>query len=116
VSALGVARLPVVGLVLMLPACASSHANIPLDSAARSGAALPARFVFDASLVTDTTYLVGCRSPLMDPADGTRLVLVRSARDGRGDYEVPPGHYGVGPNELLRINCRTDGIIGIVPR
>jgi hypothetical protein len=58
-----------------------------------------------------------CRTPLVDPRDQTRLRLVRSIPFGtsyRGDYEVPLGKYGVGQNELLRVECETGQIVGIV--
>lgn len=55
----------------------------------------------------------GCRNPMVDPRDGTRLLLVRSA-EGRGDYEVPAGRYGVGKQELLRLECETGRVLGIV--
>jgi hypothetical protein len=58
-----------------------------------------------------------CRSPMIDPRDQTRLRLTRSSHMGslyRGDYEVPSGKYGVREGELLRINCETGQVIGIV--
>ncbi|HEX2167618.1 MAG TPA: hypothetical protein VHG09_10345 [Longimicrobiales bacterium] len=58
-----------------------------------------------------------CRNPLIDPRDQTRLRLVRSGSVGgshHGDYDVPDGRYGTGPNELLRIDCGTGRAVGIV--
>jgi hypothetical protein len=58
-----------------------------------------------------------CRTLLLDPRDNTRIRLLRSATLGtsyQGDYEVPPGRYGVGENELLRIDCETGQVLGIV--
>lgn len=55
-----------------------------------------------------------CRSPLVDPRDGTRLGLVRSVPEW-GDYEVPAAKYGISDpkHELLRVDC--DGRpVGIV--
>jgi len=57
----------------------------------------------------------GCRNPMADPRDGTRLQLIRSA-EGQGDYEVPPGRYGVSEDELLRLECSTGRVVGIVKR
>jgi hypothetical protein len=34
----------------------------------------------------------------------------------RADYSVPAGRYGVGSNELLRLDCNTGIPIGIVRR
>ena len=55
----------------------------------------------------------GCRNPLVDPQDGTRLTLVRSS-GGRGDYSVAAGRYNVGRRELLRVECATGRPVGIV--
>lgn len=54
-----------------------------------------------------------CQSPLFDPRDQTRVTLVRSDR-GTGDYQVPDGKYGVGPGELLRVDCTTGRAVGVV--
>ena len=60
----------------------------------------------------------GCHGTLIDPRDQTRLRLMRSAAAGgggyRGDYEVPGGKYGVGRDELLRIDCESGEPLGIV--
>ncbi len=61
----------------------------------------------------------GCRNPMVDPRDGTRLTLVQSQRgetDEIGDYEVSNGRYGARDGELLRLNCSTGLAIGFVPR
>lgn len=73
----------------------------------------PPRFVTE----DGATPTGGCRSPLIDPRDDTRLRLIRSAPIGteyRGDYEVPGSVYGVRPGELLRIDCGTGQALGIV--
>lgn len=57
----------------------------------------------------------GCRSPLVDPRDDTQIVMVRSSH-ARADYEVPEGRYGVGSGQLLRVNCDTGRVLGIVRR
>jgi len=56
-----------------------------------------------------------CRNPMIDPRDGTRIVLERSS-EGRGYYRVPAGRYGVRRGELLLIECGTGRVIGIVKR
>lgn len=79
----------------------------------RAAEDVPQQFITeDGTLPVDA-----CRSPLVDPRDQTRLRLFRSAPIGgsqHGDYEVPSGRYGVGRNELLRIDCGTGEAIGIV--
>lgn len=56
-----------------------------------------------------------CLGPLVDPRDGTHLILVR-ASGTQGDYEVLPGRYGTGDGELLRIDCTTLTAIGVARR
>lgn len=56
-----------------------------------------------------------CRSPLVDPRDDTRIIMFRSG-SGTGDYEVPEGKYGVRKGELLRVNCETGEVLGIVKK
>jgi hypothetical protein len=56
-----------------------------------------------------------CRNPMIDPRDGTRIVLERSS-EGRGYYKVPTGRYGVRSGELLLVECGTGRVIGIVKR
>ena len=57
----------------------------------------------------------GCRNPMIDPRDGAYLILIRSA-SGHGDYQVPVARYGVRKGELLRIECGTGLVVGIVKR
>ena len=56
-----------------------------------------------------------CQSRLVDPIDQVELILVKSF-DGIGDYLVPPGKYRMSSDELLRINCRTGKVIGVVKK
>jgi hypothetical protein len=56
-----------------------------------------------------------CHSPLVDPSDGTRILMVR-AENGYGDYVVPDGRYGVGKDDILRIQCSTGRPVGIFTR
>ena len=55
------------------------------------------------------------RSPMVDPRDGTQIILVRSTPEW-GDYQVPPGRYGVKTGELLRLEPATGRVFGIVKR
>ena len=91
--------------------------KFPPDEVAKPASDLPTRFMYDATDYNpDSLPLKECRSPMSDPRDRTRLVMVREVKDKRADYEVPEGRYGVKAGELLRINCRTSAAIGIVPR
>ncbi|HEY3155343.1 MAG TPA: hypothetical protein VGK76_01785 [Candidatus Eisenbacteria bacterium] len=57
----------------------------------------------------------GCHTPMIDPRDGAPLILIRSA-GGQGDYQVPVARYGVRKGELLRLDCATGNVIGIIRR
>lgn len=103
--------------VVFAAACAGSYAY-PANAPARAAADVPARFVLqgtDAAAAPDTLPGNACLSPMVDPRDGTE-VRIHSAHGGRiGDYRVPSGRYGVGAGEVLRLNCNTGEVIGIVP-
>jgi hypothetical protein len=105
---------------------------------------LPTMFVADTTnRAAQPTLGGGCTVRLVDPRDGTLLVLVRSQQlevgraadvtrsptrdnipptrpaqpDVRGDYSVDfPERYGVAPGELLRLDCVTGRALGIVGR
>ena len=75
---------------------------------------VPERFVLaDSSAITGTPGSAACRSPIVDPRNGTRLTLQRSSQ-GNGDYAAPVGNYGLHAGELLRVDCATGQTIGIV--
>jgi hypothetical protein len=84
-----------------------------MDGELRMAEDTPAQFVTEDGVAAEQE----CRNPMVDPRDHTRLRLIRSSPLGniyRGDYEVPRGRYGVGQNELLRLDCETGQVIGIV--
>ncbi|MEZ5003375.1 MAG: hypothetical protein R2730_10120 [Chitinophagales bacterium] len=54
-----------------------------------------------------------CKSPMIDPRDGTQIVMISSIK-GKGNYQVYPYKYGLKNGELLRLDCRTGQVIGIV--
>lgn len=108
------------GMSLALGACALvGGSSFPPDTAARAAVDVPPRFdpriAEDRLAPADTLAGTGCLSPLVHPAAGTEIRMVRSL-GGRGDYEVPAGAYGVGPGELLRVECNTGRVIGVVER
>lgn len=104
-----------------LSACALFSTSSTFDPATdvRPASDLPARFEPIDSAVrlepADTLAGSGCLSPLLDPRDGLELRFVRSGT-ALGDYEVPEGRYGVQRGELLRIECNTGEVVGIVRR
>ena len=109
--------LALIGLVA-LAACSTASGGFPADASVRAATDLPDHFFVGApgaEGVSEPDPGGACRSPLVDPRDGTRLVLSRSS-GGRGDYEVPAGRYGVGEQELLRVQCGTGRPAGAVRR
>lgn len=100
--------------LLFLGSCASM--NFPSDDQARAAKNVPGHFLVGTPNGTKTTEPSpneGCRNPMIDPRDGTKIYLVRSSED-RGDYKVPTDRYGVGEKELLRLDCGTGRVVGIV--
>ena len=63
----------------------------------------------------DTIAGSGCLSPMVDPRDGSEIGILRS-EEGYADYAVPGRMYGVGSGELLRLECNTGKVLGIVRR
>ncbi len=96
-------------LFLFLFGCSSSRSGGVM---VRTAEGFPARFDTPAGTEWGGT---SCKNPIIDPTDGTELVLVQS-RAGFGDYSVQNGKYGIQIGELLRINCTTGEVIGIVRR
>ena len=109
-------RTALICLFVLTNACATSFSSMLTD---RMPVGAPPRFVpADSSLLiqpADTIAGRACRSPMSDPTDGTRLTMVRSGA-AEADYEVPPGRYGVGADELLRLDCNTGRAAGIARR
>ena len=93
--------------------------TMPGPEAVRPASGAPARFEPGNRRAllqpADTLAGSGCLSPLIDPRDRGVARLVRSA-GGVGDYAGPPGRYGAGLDELLRIECNTGRLLGLVPR
>jgi hypothetical protein len=79
----------------------------------------PPRFVpiESAAAITpmDTLAGGGCISPLADPVTGIQIVLIRS-ESGLGDYLAPSGSYGIRDGQLIRLDCDTGRVLGIVRR
>ncbi|CAN5820431.1 hypothetical protein BH23GEM9_BH23GEM9_15830 [soil metagenome] len=101
-------------IVLAISACAMTREpNGATDAILRQPEDAPARFTTQDGVLPED----GCRVNIVDPRDQLSLRLSRSAQYGmsyHGDYEVPDGRYGVRPGELLRVDCSTGSVIGIV--
>ena len=101
--------------LLLLLSCGSSDlGGRSLTAIDREAIDVPDRFEAPAGTTMGEN---SCLNPLTDPRNGTKIILRTAFGDeGVGDYEVPSGMYGVGSRELLRINCSTGEVMGIVPR
>jgi hypothetical protein len=101
----------------MLTACATmggSRSNFPGDDRLRPASDLPTAFEVDSPTPSAMAgSAVTCRSPLRDPRNGQRLVMIRSA-NGRADYQIPSGAYGSRGKELLRVDCRLLTGLGLI--
>jgi hypothetical protein len=103
-------------LPVLIGACASGSSASMARTEARAARDVPDHFVVGSPFGPQTSEPrpgEGCRNPMVDPRDDTRLVLARSEVTW-GDYEVIGGRYGVGRRELLRLECATGRVIGIV--
>ena len=96
--------------------CSSTYHHHSAGQAIQPAMDVPTHFLVSGKHGTTEEPAPGqCRNPMIDPRDGTRIVLERSA-EGRGYYRVPPGRYGVRPGEVLLIECETGRVIGVVKR
>ncbi|SOC80191.1 hypothetical protein SAMN06296241_1736 [Salinimicrobium sediminis] len=101
-------------LLLLLLSCGTTSSTRSMKSIERQAMDVPDRFEAPAGVERTSN---ACISPLTDPRDGTTIKMVTSfSGEEVGDYSVPAGKYGVEANELLRINCRTGEVLGIVKR
>lgn len=105
-----------IGLATFVPfalvACASTSWPSRVDSPNIYG--VPDHFlVVDAATgATSEPSDAACRNPMADPRDATRLTLIRS-NAGFGDYQPETPSYGLGEDQLLRINCRDGTPVGV---
>ena len=99
------------GASAVLASCATASWPTSVDVSVLSNA--PASFRAPGVQPGNATALGVCANPLEDPTDGTRITLVRSS-GGFGDYAAQHGRYGLGPNQLLRVNCSNGQPVGAV--
>ncbi|GAB2769416.1 hypothetical protein [Salinimicrobium soli] len=97
---------------LLLLACGSSHTSFKESDVLRQAQDVPTQFEAPTGMSFNDD---SCLSPLMDPRTGNKISIVRSTKS-LGDYEVPQGLYGVNRGELLRVNCSTGEVVGIVKK
>ena len=116
---------PVLALLLLASTgCVTlGGSTYPVDAPSRPATNTPDRFmvgtIHEGGDLVEPQAGGGCRNPMVDPRDGTRLTLVQSQRgatDEIGDYSVPNARYGARDGELLRLNCGTGRALGFIPR
>src|SRR3954468_20246666 len=68
-------------LAALLVSCAHHASTMPPDSVARPASGVPTRFLYDGSAFqADSLDLHACRTPLLDPNDSAKLVMVRTEK------------------------------------
>ena len=96
--------------------CSSTYHHTGSTVAIQPAMDVPSHFLVDGrGGKTEEPSPGQCRNPMIDPRDGTKITLERSA-EGRGYYRVPNGRYGVRPGELLLVECGTGRVMGVVRR
>jgi hypothetical protein len=115
----GALRLSVGCLAAILAACSTSTGSMQSVINAPPPVTAPPRFIpinqNDLLMPADTVAGDGCLSPMADPVTGVRITLVRS-ESGLGDYQAPSGSYGIKDGQLIRLECNTGHVIGLVRR
>lgn len=110
---------PVVLACLAVAACTGGGGSMQSVIEHPAPVTAPPRFVplMTANLIApaDTIAGDGCLSPLADPVTGTQVILTRS-ESGLGDYLAPSGSYGLKDGQLLRLDCNTGRVLGVVRR
>jgi len=96
-------------LILMVGCGASKNSDFK-NRIIRQAETVPKSFLPPEGISLDQN---SCNSPMLDPVDGTQIIMV-TAQGGKGNYRVPQGKYGVQKGELLRLNCATGEVLGIV--
>jgi hypothetical protein len=96
-------------MLLFLVSCGSTSNSFIQKEVLRNATDTPAYFESPVSFPGERV----CKSPMTDPRNGTKINFIRSSWP-MADYEVPTGKYGVKSNELLRVNCETGEVVGIV--
>ncbi len=106
-------------VVVLLAACSSGNSGMQSVIEHPAPVTAPPRFApLDSARViapTDTLAGDGCLSPMRDPITGIEIVLVRS-ESGLGDYNAPSGSYGMRDDQLIRLECNTGRVLGVVRR
>ena len=107
--------------ILLLVACSAgaSGGNFPATVLPTMPKGAPTHFVPADSTKSmahaDTTVAAPCQSPLKDPQGGVTIILIRS-ENGVGDYLAPSGSYGIPDGQLLRLECSSGEVLGLVRR
>lgn len=104
-------RLTILLLFVLLVGCGTTSNSFTSQEVVRDATDTPAYFESPEAVPGEKI----CKSPLTDPRDGTKINFLR-AQWPMADYQVPSGKYGVRSTELLRVNCESGEVVGIVKR
>jgi hypothetical protein len=97
----------------LLASCSTGTGGTMASTPQPLPAGVPTRFVPADS--TKTLPAEGCLSPLKDPKTGTTIILVRS-ESGVGDYLAPSGAFHIPDGKVLRLDCSSGEVLGLVRR
>lgn len=108
-----------IAAALPLAGCSTNSGSIRSVIEHPAPVTAPPSFIpLDAASVippADTLAGEGCLNPLKDPISGIEITLYRS-ESGLGDYQAPSGSYGLRDDQLIRLECNTGHVLGIVRR
>lgn len=112
-------------------AASLSDTLLPLAPAPRAPRMLAVDSAVKAATLVGTDQVATplCATGLKDPATGVTLRIVRSVQNtfrplgsadsttwGRADYRPSePSRFGLGPHQVLRVDCVTRRVLGIAP-
>jgi hypothetical protein len=106
--------LAAVAFITLAGACSTGTGGSSLSTAPQPlPPGVPTRFVPADS--TKSLPASGCLSPLKDPQSGTTIIMVR-ADNGVGDYLAPSGAFHIPDGKVLRLECSTGEVLGLVRR
>jgi len=96
--------------IVLFLSCGTTRTTGNSNQILRDALDVPAVFEPAEGVSLDET---SCKSLMVDTRNGARIVLVSSGQ-GVGDYRVPPLAYGLKDGELLRLDCSSGAVLGIV--
>ncbi len=100
----------ITSISILITSCKVQQNTLSIQSVIRQAENIPDNFEPPSNLILDN---VSCKNPMIDSRNGTKIILL-SAQNGLGKYEVPNGSYGVKKGEALLLDCSNGKVKGIV--